>query len=69
LLEDSDVFLFDAGWEVLVWIGSSAYIKVKISALSAADCLAAIKPRINYLPITVVKSGSETAKDFLSNFD
>jgi hypothetical protein len=67
-LEDSDVFLVDAGWEVFVWIGSGADIKEKIAALGAADRLAEIEPRVNYLPVTVVKSGSET-DDFLSYFD
>jgi gelsolin len=67
-LDDGDVFLVDAGWELFVWIGKSADLKEKIAALGAADRLAEVEPRVNYLPVTVVKSGSET-DEFLAYFD
>mmetsp|Transcript_23223 Transcript_23223/g.37774 ORF Transcript_23223/g.37774 Transcript_23223/m.37774 type:complete len:374 (+) Transcript_23223:51-1172(+) len=67
-LDDNDVFLVDAGWELFVWIGKGADTKEKMAALGAADCLAEVEPRVNYLPVTVVKSGSETS-EFLSYFD
>lgn len=67
-LDDSDVFLLDAGWEVFVWIGKGADTSEKIAAVGAADRLAAVEPRVKQLPVTIVKSCAET-EDFLSYFD
>lgn len=67
-LDDSDVFLVDAGWEVFVWIGKGADTKEKIAAIGAADRLAEVEPRVKHLPLTIVKAGAETS-DFLNYFD
>jgi gelsolin len=67
-LDDSDVFLVDAGWEVFVWIGKGADTSEKIAAMGAADLLAETEPRVKQLPVTIVKSGAETP-EFLNFFD
>lgn len=66
-LDDSDVFLLDAGWEVFIWIGSGADTSEKVAAMGAADRYADMEPRANYLPVTIVKSGKE-CNEFLSFF-
>ncbi|KAG7371288.1 gelosin/severin like protein [Nitzschia inconspicua] len=66
-LDDSDVFLLDAGWEIFVWIGKGADISEKIAALGAADRLAEVEPRVKHLPVTIVKASAETT-DFLYFF-
>jgi hypothetical protein len=67
-LDDSDVFLVDAGWEVFIWIGKGADTSEKIAAMGAADRLAETEPRVKHLPVTIVKSGAETP-EFLNYFD
>jgi hypothetical protein len=64
VLDENDVFLLDSGWELFVWIGNSSE---KIAAMGAADRYAEMEPRAATLPVTVVKSGSETTL-FLSYF-
>lgn len=67
-LDDSDVFLVDAGWEVFVWIGQGADTSEKIAAMGAVDRLAETEPRVKHLPVTIVKAGAETS-EFLNYFD
>jgi hypothetical protein len=67
-LDDSDVFLLDAGWEVFIWIGKGADTGEKIAAMGAADRLAEMEPRVNHLPVTIVKAGAETT-EFLNYFE
>jgi hypothetical protein len=66
-LAEKDVFLLDSGWELFVWIGNGADTSEKIAAMGAADRYAEMEPRAATLPVTVVKSGSETTL-FLSYF-
>jgi gelsolin len=66
-LDENDVFLLDSGWELFVWIGKDADTSEKIAAMGAADRYAEMEPRAATLPVTVVKSGSETAL-FMSYF-
>jgi hypothetical protein len=66
-LGENDVFLLDSGWELFVWIGKGADTSEKIAAMGAADRYAEMQPRAATLPVTVVKSGSETPL-FLSYF-
>lgn len=67
-LDDSNVYVFDAGWELFVWIGSGAETAEKVAAMGAADRYSAMDPRASYLPVTIVKSGKET-ETFLAYFD
>jgi hypothetical protein len=67
LLNDSDVFLLDAGWEVYLWIGSNAHKSEKLAAFSKADKYCAKHLRTMHLPLSFVKSGMESA-DFESYF-
>ena len=60
-LDDSDVFLLDSGWEIFVWMGSGADRSEKIAAMGAADRYALMEPRAADLPVTIVKSGKESA--------
>jgi gelsolin len=67
-LDDSNVYLVDAGWEIFIWIGSGAETTEKVAAMGAADRYAEMEPRAKYLPVTIVKSGKE-CDEFLSYFD
>jgi hypothetical protein len=67
LLDDSDVFLLDAGWEVFLWIGANADRSEKIAAFSKADGYCKKDPRTMNLPLSILKSGMESA-DFDAYF-
>lgn len=67
-LDDSSVFLLDAGWDVYVWIGKGADTSEKVAAMGAADRYAEMEPRANFSPVTILKAGQETSA-FLSYFD
>jgi hypothetical protein len=67
-LDDSDVFLLDAGWEIFIWIGKGADFHEKIAAMGAADRYAEVEPRAKICPVTILKAGQENSK-FLSFFD
>lgn len=59
LLDDTDVFLLDAGWELFLWIGSNADRSEKLSAISKADKYCHEDPRTMNMPLSIVKSGFE----------
>ena len=59
LLDPSDVFLLDSGWEMFLWIGSSADRSEKVSAISWADAYCKKDPRTADLPLSLVKAGYE----------
>jgi hypothetical protein len=67
-LDDSGVFLLDAGWDIFVWIGTRADLHGKVAAIGAADRYAELEPRAKLCPITILKAGQETSK-FLSFFE
>jgi hypothetical protein len=67
-LDDSSVYLVDAGWELFIWVGSGAETDEKVAAMGAADRYAEMEPRAKYLPVTIVKSGKE-CNQFLAYFD
>lgn len=60
-LAEDDVFLIDSGWEIFVWIGKAADTSEKIAAMGAADRYAEMEPRAADLPVTIFKSGKESA--------
>ena len=68
LLDDDDVFLLDAGWEVYLWVGNGSDKDEKIAGLTKADEYLQNTPRTANLPLTIIKSGWETP-DFLEFFD
>ena len=68
LLDDDDVFLLDAGWEVYLWVGNGSDKEEKMAGLTKADEYLQTNPRTANLPLTVVKSGWETP-DFLEFFN
>jgi gelsolin len=59
LLDEDDVFLLDAGWEIYVWIGKGADRSEKLSAMSKSDAYCRNDPRTADLPLTLLKSGYE----------
>jgi gelsolin len=67
LLDEDDVFLLDAGWEIFVWIGKKADRSEKLSAMSKSDAYCKGNPRTADLPLTLVKSGYEN-NDFTAYF-
>ena len=68
LLDDGDVFLLDAGWEVFLWVGNGSDKDAKTAGLTKADEYLQNTPRTANLPLTIIKSGWETP-DFLEFFD
>ena len=68
LLDDDDVFLLDAGWEVYLWVGNGSDKDEKIAGLTKADEYLQNTPRTANLPLTIIKSGWMTP-DFLEFFD
>jgi hypothetical protein len=68
LLDDADVFLLDAGWDIFVWVGKGADVHEKVAAMGAADRYSEIEPRAKYCPVTILKAGQETLQ-FLAYFD
>jgi hypothetical protein len=67
-LDDSDVFLLDAGWDIFIWIGKGADFPEKVAAMGAADKYAEMEPRAKFCPLTILKAGQENNK-FLSFFE
>lgn len=67
LLNDSDVFLLDAGWEIFLWIGKDADRSEKLGAFAKADKYCQSDLRTVNLPLSIVKSGSESS-DFNAFF-
>lgn len=58
-LNEADVFLLDAGWELFLWMGSGADSSEKVAAMGKAEAYAKEDPRTADLPLTLVKSGYE----------
>lgn len=67
-LDDNDVFLLDAGWQIFVWVGKSADPGEKVAAMGAADRYTEMEPRAKDLPVKIIKSGQEKRGDFWSFF-
>lgn len=59
-LDEKDVFLLDAGWELFLWIGENSDRSEKLAAIAKADAYCKEDPRTSDLPFTIVKSGYET---------
>lgn len=68
LLDESDVFLLDAGWKVYVWIGSGADTSEKLMAFSKGDAYCQKDARTASASMEIVKSGKESA-DFEAYFE
>jgi hypothetical protein len=68
LLDDDDVFLLDAGWDVILWVGNKSDKDEKTAGLTKAEEYLQSHPRTANLPLTIIKSGWETP-DFLEYFD
>jgi len=67
LLDESDVFLVDAGWEVFLWMGKDADRSEKLGAFAKADLYMQDDIRTIDLPLSIVKSGYESS-DFEALF-
>jgi gelsolin len=67
-LDDTDVFLLDAGWDIFIWIGKGADVSEKVAAMGAADRYALIEARASFVPVTILKAGQESPS-FLAYFD
>lgn len=67
LLDEANVFLLDAGWEVFLWLGKDADRSEKLGAFSKADKYCQSDLRTIDLPLSIVKSGYEP-HDFNSFF-
>lgn len=67
LLNESDIFILDAGWEIFLWMGKDADRSEKLGAFSKADKYCQGDLRTVDLPLSIVKSGYES-NDFNSFF-
>ena len=61
LLNDSEIFLLDAGWEVFLWMGKDADRSEKLGAFAKADTYMQDDMRTIDLPLSIVKSGYESS--------
>jgi gelsolin len=62
LLDESDVFLLDAGWEVFLWLGKDADKSEKLGAFAKADQYCKEDLRTVDLPLAIVKAGYESSE-------
>lgn len=62
LLNESDIFLLDAGWEVFLWMGKDANRSEKLGAFAKADLYMQDDIRTVDLPLSIVKSGYESSE-------
>lgn len=61
-LDDADVFLLDAGWDLFVWMGKDADRSERLAAMGNADAYGNANPRAKHLPVSIVKSGFESSR-------
>lgn len=66
-LDEGNVYLLDAGWELFLWIGSESDREEKLSAMAKADAYCREDTRAADLHLTLVKSGYENS-DFKGYF-
>ena len=57
-LNEGDIFLVDAGWELFCWMGRNADREEKLQAFSKSDRFAKEHNKM-HLPLTIVKAGME----------
>jgi hypothetical protein len=62
VLNESDVFLLDAGWEIFVWLGQQSDRTERLAAMSHIDAYGLREPRAKYLPSSIIKSGYESIR-------
>lgn len=67
LLDESNVYLLDAGWEIFVWLGKDSDRSERLSAMSKGDAYCKQGPRTANLQLSIVKSGYEN-RDFSAFF-
>lgn len=68
LLDDTDVFLLDCGWEIFIWIGNNADKSEKIHAVAKGQNYTKNDPRTMSLPMTLLKSGQEEESSIFNAF-
>jgi len=59
LLNDSDVFIFDTGVEIFIWVGKDASPQEKAKGMGFAHDYVKAHNRPDYLPLTRLHQGSE----------
>lgn len=67
MLNESDILLVDAGWEVYLWMGKDADRSERLGAFAKADKYMQADVRTIDLPLSIVKSGYESS-DFNAFF-
>jgi gelsolin len=60
VLDESNIYLLDSGWDIIVWIGKNSDRSEKTSALTKAEEYCKEDPRTADLPVQIIKSGFET---------
>ena len=61
LLDSTNVFLLDAGWELFVWMGKESDRSERLAAMGHVDAYGKFMPRAKHLPVSIVKEGFETS--------
>lgn len=62
LMDTTDVFLLDAGWELFVWTGKESDRSERLAAMGHVDAYGKYMPRAKHLPVSIVKEGYETSE-------
>lgn len=61
LLDTSDVFLLDAGWELFVWQGKESDRSERLACMGQVDAYGKVTPRAKHLPVSIIKEGYGTS--------
>ena len=61
LLDTTDVFLLDTGWELVVWMGKESDRSERLAAMGHVDAYGQFMPRAKHLPVSILKEGYETS--------
>ena len=60
LLDSSDVFLLDSGWELFLWQGRDSDRSERLACMGIVDQYGSYMPRAKHLPVSIIKEGYET---------
>jgi hypothetical protein len=61
LLNPSNVYLLDSGWELFLWQGRDSDRSERLACMGIVDQYGTYMPRAKHLPVSIIKEGYETS--------
>ncbi len=61
LLNPSNVYLLDSGWELFLWQGRDSDRSERLACMGIVDRYGTYMPRAKHLPVSIIKEGYETS--------